>query len=44
MVPALAINFIIVATNTCRGKWNRPAVALSDIFFTLILGGDKQNI
>ena len=32
MVPALAS--IIVATNACRGKWNRHYVALSDNFFT----------
>ena len=28
MVPALICNSIIVATNACRGKWNRHVVAL----------------
>ena len=32
MVPALAFNSIIIATNACRGKWNRHAVALSNNF------------
>ena len=26
MMPAVAFNSIIVATNACRGKWNRHAV------------------
>ena len=34
MVQAVTFNSIIVATNACRGEWNRHAVALSDIFFT----------
>ena len=33
MMPALAFNFMIAATNAWRGKWNRHAVA-SDNFFT----------
>ena len=32
MMPALAYNFIIVATNAWIGKWNRYAVARSDFF------------
>ena len=34
IMPALALNFMIAATNTWRGKWNRHAVAPSDNFFT----------
>ena len=34
MVPALAFNSIIVATNACRSKWSKHDVALSDNFFT----------
>ena len=28
MVPALSLNYIIVATNACRDKWNRHDGAL----------------
>ena len=33
MMPALAFNFMIAATNARIGKWNRHAVAPSYIFF-----------
>ena len=32
MMPALAFNFMIAATNAKIGKWNRHAVAPSDNF------------
>ena len=32
MMPVLAFNFIIVATNAWRGKWSRHSVAPFDIF------------
>ena len=34
MVPALASNFVIVATSAWRGKWNKHAVAPFDNSFT----------
>ena len=37
MIPALAFNFIIVATNVWRGKWNRHAGTPSDIFFVQVI-------
>ena len=33
MVPALAFNYVIVATSAWRGKWNKNAVAPFDNFF-----------
>ena len=36
MMPVLAFNFIIAATNARRGKWNRHAMAPSDNFFTQV--------
>ena len=33
LMPALAFNFMIAATNAWRGKWNRHAVAPCDNFF-----------
>ena len=34
MMPALAFNFMIAATNAWRGKWNRHAVASDKFFYT----------
>ena len=33
MMPVLAFNFMIAATNASIGKWKRHAVAPSDNFF-----------
>ena len=36
MIPALTFNFMISATNAWLDKWNRHAVALSDIYFYVV--------